>query len=64
MKVRALMQVFYAGRDREVGEIFETEDDMHAKVLTISGRVEKVEDDSPQPVKSGRYKHRRMRAES
>lgn len=57
------MQVWYAGRDREIGEIFQTEDDMHAKVLMISGRVEAVQDD-PQPERRGRYKRRDMRAQS
>lgn len=65
MRVKALQQVFYDGRDREIGEEFETLDDMHAKVLMIAGRVETVTM-QPQPEKQEkrrRYKTRDMRAE-
>ena len=62
IRVKALMTVFYDGRDRETGEEFETLDDMHAKVLMMSGRVVKVDEVSV-PEHRGRYRHRAMRAQ-
>lgn len=69
MRVRAMQSVFYGGRDRLVGEEFDTENDLHGKVLMVSGRVVAVETDKPEPgetetpAKRGRYKHRRMQAD-
>lgn len=63
MRVRATMKVFYGGQDRNVGEEFETDNDLHAKVLMVSGRVVAVEDEPPVAEKRGRYKHRRMQVE-
>lgn len=73
MRVRATQTVFYNGQDRHTGEEFETLNDLHAKVLMVSGRVVKA-DSEPQlatsvpeipetPEKRSRYKRRDMRAE-
>ena len=62
MRVRAMQPVFYGGSDRNTGEEFETEDDMHAKILIIAGRVVSVEDEN-KPIHRGRYKRRDMRAD-
>lgn len=62
MRVRAIEEVFYGGRDRIIGEEFETEDDLHAKVLEIAGKIMIVTEEA-KPEKRGRYKRRDLRAE-
>ena len=64
VRVRALMDVFYAGQDRKTGDEFDTvdENDQHALALMAAGRVVKVEAVIV-PEKRGRYRHRAMRAE-
>lgn len=71
MRVKAIEKVFYQGRDREIGETFDTENDQHAQVLMLGQKVMKAEDEQAtaettaelkQHRRSNRYKTRDMRA--
>lgn len=69
MRVKVLEKVWYAGRDREIGEEFETDNDDHGKVLAMAGKViaaETTVTENPEPrvpSRSGRYKRRDLRAD-
>jgi len=61
MRVRALKPMMYAMRDYVAGDEFETEDDMHGKLLIAAQSVEQVQQ---QPTaKRGQYRRRDMRAD-
>jgi hypothetical protein len=67
MRVKALEKVFYNGRDREIGEEFDTLDDLHGRVLMVSGRVIEsppvVSTDTKSERRGPRYRRRDMRAD-
>ena len=71
MRVRANEDVTYAAKDYKKGDEFETENDMHAKLLSLNNKVVVVEDgvaqasegtSGPQGIRRGRYNRRDMRA--
>ena len=59
MRVRALKDITYATRDYRAGDEFETEEDMHGKLLIHAQSVEEVIKDEK---KRGRYQRRDMRS--
>jgi hypothetical protein len=64
MRVRALRDVFYAGRDYRVGEEFDTENEMHGKLMIASAAVEQqAVTEMAKDAKRGRYQRRDMRAD-
>jgi len=62
MRVRALQRVTYAGRDYTAGDEFDTENDIHGKLL-IQGKT--VEEAVKEEIgkRRGNYRRRDMRAD-
>jgi len=70
-KVRAIDDVTYAQHDYKKGDEFETENEMHAKLLSLNHKIVVVEDgvapiqsEAPETpnARRGRYNRRDMRA--
>jgi len=62
MRVRALNNVTYAGRDYVAGDEFETENDMHGKLL-IAGKTVEAMVLHEELKKRGNYRRRDLRAD-